>query len=105
MAFPTHRAADLPILFRNRNVETGNSERIRLRFLSALLAAVFGAGLLQVRQRLTSLVCCRPGWCRSHLAGGVAHAPLLIPPELLIPTGSHVGAGCRRGSHIGTGRR
>ena len=40
MAFPTHRAAGFPILFRNSSAETGNSERVRLLFpLKRLLAA------------------------------------------------------------------
>ena len=67
MAFPTHRAADLPILFRNRNAETGNSERIRLRL-------PFSAACRRFRGGATSSP------ATAHLVGMLPARLVPVPP-------------------------
>ena len=106
MAFPTHRAAGLPILFRNRNAETGNSERSGSVSFQRCLPPFSGRGYFEFGNGLPRWYAAGPVGAGPTWLEGLLIAPLLIPPELgYFSTGSHVGAGCRRGSHIGTGRR
>ena len=73
MAFSTPRAAGLPLLFRNGNAETENSERGPAPLPLALLAAAIGAFQIKRRGGSATLGTVRPTLSRFRPVSGLNH--------------------------------
>jgi hypothetical protein len=73
MAFSTPRATGLPLLFRNGNAETENSERGPAPLPLALLAAAIGAFQIKRRGGSATLGTVRPTLSRFRPVSGLNH--------------------------------